>query len=82
MKLTPELIDAMIDETEYLESTVAPTLTVCVLKLKNGCVVIGESNVIMPENFNQEMGRAVAFSNAKEKIWGLEGYAIKRAMKS
>jgi hypothetical protein len=52
-------------------------LTICVLVLKNGFTVTGESACASPENFDAELGRKIARSHAVEKIWPLEGYALK-----
>lgn len=49
-------------------------LTFCVLSLKNGFTVTGESACASPENFNAEIGRKIARENAVEKIWPLMGY--------
>lgn len=55
-------------------------LTFCVLVLKNGFTVTGESACASPENFNKEIGRKVALENAKSKIWALEGYLLKQRL--
>lgn len=52
-------------------------LTFCVLVLKNGFTVTGESACASPENFNAEIGRKVARANAVQKIWPLMGYELK-----
>ena len=52
-------------------------LTICVLVLKNGFTVTGESACVSPENFNAEIGRRVARENAIDKMWPLLGYALK-----
>ena len=53
-------------------------LTFCVLVLKNGFTVTGESACASPENFNAEIGRRVARDNAVQKLWPLMGYALKQ----
>ena len=55
-------------------------LTFCVLVLKNGTPVTGESSCISPENFNAELGRKIARDNAINKIWALEGYLLKQKL--
>lgn len=55
-------------------------LTFCVLVLKNGFTVTGESACASPENFDAEIGRKIARANAREKIWLLEGYALKQRL--
>jgi len=55
-------------------------LTFCVLVLKNGFTVTGESACASPGNFNAEIGREVARQNAVQKIWPLMGYALKQQL--
>jgi hypothetical protein len=55
-------------------------LTFCVLTLKNGFTVTGESACASPQNFNAEIGRKVARENAIAKIWPLEGYLLKQRL--
>lgn len=53
-------------------------LTFCVLVLKNGFTVTGESACASPENFNAELVQKIARQNAVNKIWMLEGYLLKQ----
>ncbi|RYJ63235.1 Gp49 family protein [Pseudomonas songnenensis] len=55
-------------------------LTFCVLILKNGFTVTGESACASPENFNEEIGRKIARDNARNKIWLLEGYLLRQRL--
>ena len=52
-------------------------LTFCVLVLRNGFTVTGESACASPENFDAEIGRKIARANAVQKIWPLMGYALR-----
>ena len=52
-------------------------LTFCVLVLRNGFTVTGESACASPENFDAEIGRKISRQNAAQKIWSLMGYALK-----
>ena len=52
-------------------------LTFCVLVLRNGFTVTGESACASPENFDAEIGRKIARENAVEKVWPLMGYELK-----
>lgn len=95
-RLTPDLIDSKIKAVEYIlprnvckrdngvEIFDAPlplqTLTFCVLTLENGFTVTGESACASPENFNEEIGKKIAYENAREKIWLLEGYLLKEKL--
>lgn len=55
-------------------------LTFCVLVLRNGFTVTGESACASPENFDAEIGRKIARQNAEQKIWMLEGYLLKESL--
>jgi hypothetical protein len=52
-------------------------LTFCVLTLRNGFTVTGESACASPENFDVQIGRAIARENAVQKIWPLLGYELR-----
>jgi hypothetical protein len=52
-------------------------LTFCVLVLRNGFTVTGESACASPENFDAEVGKKIARANAVNKIWPLMGYELK-----
>lgn len=52
-------------------------LTFCVLVLRNGFTVTGESACASPENFDAEVGRKIARQNAVTKIWPLMGYELR-----
>lgn len=96
-RLTPEIIDSKIVGVEYIltrdvckrdngvEIFDAPaplqTLTFCILTLENGFTVTGESACASPENFDAEIGKKIAYQNAREKIWLLEGYLLKQRLK-
>lgn len=55
-------------------------LTFCVLVLRNGFVVTGESACASPENFDAELGREIARHHAVSKIWPLMGYALRERL--
>ena len=52
-------------------------LTFCVLVLRNGFTVTGESACASPENFDAEVGRKIARQNAVQKIWPLLGFRLR-----
>lgn len=56
-------------------------LTFCVLVLRNGFTVTGESACASPDNFDAEVGRKIARENAVNKIWPLMGYELKSKLK-
>ncbi len=55
-------------------------LTICVLVLRNGFTVTGESACASPENFNAEIGRKAARDHAVNKMWPLMGYELKERL--
>lgn len=66
------------DRTEGLDTPDAlDLLTFCVLVLRNGFTVTGESACASPENFDAEIGRKIARENAVGKLWPLMGYELK-----
>ena len=46
-------------------------LTFCVLTLRNGFTVTGESVCVSAENFSAQIGRDIARQNAVAKVWPL-----------
>ena len=78
-RLTPDLIDATIVSEQY---HVFPntSFTVCLLSLKNGYSVCGESASASPENFDAAIGRKIERGNARNKIWALEGYLLREKL--
>ena len=55
-------------------------LTFCVLTLRNGFTVTGESACASPENFNARIGERIARENARDKVWMLEGYLLRERL--
>lgn len=80
-RITPDTIDRTIVSESY-HVFPGTTLTVCALTLVNGYQVVGESACASPENFNAELGRKIARENARNKIWGLEGYRLRSELQA
>lgn len=57
----------------YPEGT---SLTICILTLRNGFTVTGESACVDPRNYDRNIGNSIAHRHAFEKLWLLEGYAL------
>lgn len=97
-RITPEDIEANIKGEYYFTAADAvygsatndeilnnhplKLLTFCVLVLKNGFTVTGESACASPENFDAEIGRKIARQNAVQKIWPLMGYELRSKLAS
>lgn len=78
-RLTPALIDECIVSEQY-HVFAGTSFTACLLTLRNGYTVLGESACASPENFNAEIGRKIARENARNKIWALEGYLLREKL--
>lgn len=78
-KVTLDQINALIIGAQFwqVEGT---TLTVCVMKLKNGTMVVGQSACVSPENFDAEIGKNMAYDDAIDKVWALEGYLLRERL--
>ena len=71
---------SLLPEYVTYEGSPLSLLTFCVLVLRNGFTVTGESACASPENFDSEIGRKIARSNAVNKMWPLMGYALKEKL--
>ena len=91
-RLTPQGIDELIISKHFIaqsanladgscvlpiSETALDCLTICVLVLKNGFTVVGKSACASPANFYAELGRRIAFEDARRQIWALAGYELK-----
>jgi len=74
-KVTKDSVEAKISKVDYL---VLPdsTVTICNITLHNGYSVRGESACVDPRNFNIEIGKGLAYKEAFNKLWPLEGYLL------
>jgi hypothetical protein len=52
------------------------TTTVCCITLTNGYTAIGHAACVSPENYDKDVGQKIAFTNAREVLWGLLGYGL------
>ena len=73
-------IQAEIEEVEFYSPNLLPTMTVCLIRLKNGYVVIGKSTPADPENFDRELGAKFAREDAIRKIWPLMAFRMRDKM--
>lgn len=78
-RVTPAMLDQEIVKEDYYVFP-GTTLTICLLTLKNGFSVTGESACAVPENFDAELGRKIARDNAKQKLWPLLGFRLRDAL--
>jgi hypothetical protein len=86
-RVTPQDIEENIAEAVYISpgdylrpGHPASVLTICILVLRNGFTVTGESACASPENFDAELGKKIARQNAISKVWPLMGYALRERL--
>lgn len=82
--LTAQQARAMLDHVAPVPDAAQPLglLTFCVLVLRNGYTVTGESACASPDNFDAELGRNIARANAVQKLWPLMGYELRTKLAS
>ena len=78
-RVTLDHVESLVKTEQYYVFT-DTTFTVCLLTLKNGFQVSGDSACASPENFDAEIGRKIARGNAVQKIWALEGYLLREKL--
>ncbi|MEM8971343.1 MAG: Gp49 family protein [Pseudomonadota bacterium] len=76
-KVTLEHIEDLITHERYEKYG---TMTICLLTLRNGFLVSGESACASPENFDVAIGQRIARENAVRNIWPLEGYLLRERL--
>lgn len=74
-RITLEHVQAQVASAQY-HVFPGTTVTVCCLALRNGFNAIGHSACVSPELYDKDIGEQIAFKNALEKIWQLEGYLL------
>lgn len=75
--LIKEDIEAKVLNTTFFNTN---KTVVCILTLENSYEVVGEAGIIDPEKFNLAIGRKIAYQNALEKVWQLEGYLLEEIL--
>jgi hypothetical protein len=75
-RVTPEMLEQEIVAEAY-HVFPGTTMTICLLTLKNGFSVTGESACAIPANFDAEIGKGIARANAKQKIWAHLGFRLR-----
>jgi len=66
---------AKVEKTTYHDMGDGHT-TFCCLHMKSGYKVWGQSACVDSKNFNQAMGEQIAYKDAVDKLWPLEGYLL------
>ena len=77
-RVTLESMEAKIVSTDYIVHR--GILTLCIIEMRNGFFVVGESAPASPANFDPELGKKFAYENAIRQLWKLEGYALREQL--
>ena len=82
-RLRPSDLDANIKHVEYVTHVASSgqVLRWCVITTQNGFAVTGKPSAsVSKENDNEEIGKSVAYDNARSELWPLMGYALKESL--
>lgn len=81
--ITKEHVENIISNTQVQFSAMPehrPNMTVMYYELPNGFNGIVYSACVDPKNFNMEYGAENCFKKLENRIWELEGYALKNEL--
>lgn len=78
--VTKESIEGKILNHAFWRPHENSTLTVCTLTLSNGFEVVGQSACANKKNFDPDLGKKLAYDDAVNKIWMLEGYLLREGL--
>ena len=78
-KIPREQIDAIMEQSEFIELDCFGCCTVVVMKLPNGFTLVEKSGTISPGEYDPQIGRRICRENLRDKVWELEGYVRKNA---
>lgn len=79
-RVTVDQLKSKIKSVQYVktETDGGQILRWCILNMENGFAVAGRHSAsVSPENDNQEIGEKIAYDNAINELWALEGYLLK-----
>ena len=74
-RVTLDMILQSIEEESYFHIP-GTTITICVLTLKNGYTLTGQSACVDPANYNEELGNKIARQKAIDSAWALFGFQL------
>jgi hypothetical protein len=81
--LTEDFLKSKIKDKEFCThiTSSGKILRWCILTMENGYAVTGKPSVCVdPIRDNQQIGEDVAFQNAFEELWQLEGYLLQETL--
>lgn len=78
-RVTLQSLKDKIKDVEYVKHVTksGKILRWCILTMQNSFSVTGEpSAAVSAENDNEEIGQKIAYDNAFDRLWALEGYQL------
>lgn len=85
-RVTKDQIDALVARVQYVGGRVASTTSTVVHAFLDGTFLLasGHSACVSAENFDVELGfnmaRGQAEAKARDQLWALEGYALRKQL--
>lgn len=82
-RVTPEDVDRNIIHTAFVTHVClgGQVMRWCILTTRSGFAVTGDPSVsVSPENDDPEIGKKVAYLNARNKMFGYMGYHLKEVL--
>ena len=80
--VTEEMVNDIIKNSAIVYNTIFDKCTVASTKLPNGFIIVEYSASVLPENYDEEMGKEICMRKIRDKIWELEGYRLQQAISS
>jgi len=80
-RVTPDDLDQAMAAAD-IQYHVFPdtTVTVCCATLDNGYALVGKAAAASPENFDADVGREVAYKDARNQLWALLGFRLRDSL--
>jgi hypothetical protein len=79
-RVTLDSMLAKIDDEQYLNPSLIPHMTICVMVMQNGYAVVGKSAPADAGNFDADLGIKFAREDCIRQLWALEGYALREKL--
>ena len=76
--ISQEMVDDFILET--WTQTLGDKCTVVRAMLRNGFEIVESSACVIPENYDENLGREICLKKIKDKVWGLLGFLLQTAV--
>jgi len=75
--VTKESIEAKIEDVSYIHHA---HLIICIITMKNGFMVNGQSAPADMRNYDTNVTKCYAYENAFKQLWVLEGYLLREQL--